>query len=340
MVNIRTFRRVLALMGAAGMMAASGPAAGAEGKFFLLKSDRPVNATQTARVVKKPDAARNAYAAASAAGAKNPYNAKPEPAAAAQADASGGKFLSLAKAQKRTSIGRVGMPATARRQPPLMQAARAAQKETETGVSTARLALRDRGDDDVRVVSRSRRAPVAAVTVNELDDDLETAEGVESDEQNPIAPLVMEPAGRVKHFWPVDLAAEQRISSPFGWRKHPVTGRRSFHTGVDIAAASGTRVLASAQGVVSETGQHRNLGNYVRIEHADGTMSVYGHLARIATRKGAAVKSGQVIGMIGSTGRSTGPHLHYTLKQDDNLVDPLKRLKKPEPAKVFAAKVP
>lgn len=333
MVNFLTHRFFPALLWSVSITLAgfAAPAAGAEGKFFLLKADKPVTASQTTRVSRGAAQPRNAYARSAAAESpKNPYNvpeAKPMTVAAA---ATAERFFSLDKAHRSSKLGRV-MSSTAKRNTDGRFMTGAKAKETEVaGVS----------DADVRVVSRSRRAPVAAVEVNELDDDLESASGAEHEEADALTPLVVEPAGRVKHMWPVDLAADQRISSGFGWRKHPVTGKRSFHTGVDIAAAVGTRVLASAEGTVSETGKHQNLGNYIRISHADGTMSVYGHLAKIATREGAKVKTGQIIGAIGSTGRSTGPHLHYTLKQDGSLIDPMKRLKKHEPAKVFAAKMP
>lgn len=135
--------------------------------------------------------------------------------------------------------------------------------------------------------------------------------------------------GDVNHQWPVDTAATQRISSPFGMRKHPVTGKRSFHAGIDIATKRGTSVLASADGVVELTTRHRNLGNYVKIRHRDGSYSMYGHLTKWLVRKGEQVAAGETIGTVGSTGRSTGPHLDYSLRINDKPVNPMKFLTPP-----------
>jgi murein DD-endopeptidase MepM/ murein hydrolase activator NlpD len=129
--------------------------------------------------------------------------------------------------------------------------------------------------------------------------------------------------------WPVDLSARQRISSKFGPRIHPVTHRRSFHQGVDIAAALGTKVMASRAGVVEKVVRHRNLGKYVMIRHSDNSYALYGHLSSWNVKKGMRVAAGQMIGKVGSTGRSTGPHLDFSIRVAEKAVDPLKRLSVP-----------
>ena len=104
------------------------------------------------------------------------------------------------------------------------------------------------------------------------------------------------------------------ISSRFGWRTHPITQQADFHSGIDIPAASGTPVKSSDSGRVIETGSDPLLGNFAVVQHAD-TQSIYGHLSRILVAADRPVSRGTPIGTVGSTGRSTGPHLHFTVKQ-------------------------
>lgn len=120
----------------------------------------------------------------------------------------------------------------------------------------------------------------------------------------------------------------RRISSRFDLeRMHPVMNRRVPHLGVDYAADTGTPVMASADGVVSHAGYNARAGNLVKIRHANDYESVYAHLSRFASglRQGDRVRQGEVIGFVGSTGMSTGPHLHYGLKHRGEYVDPLGR---------------
>lgn len=126
--------------------------------------------------------------------------------------------------------------------------------------------------------------------------------------------------------WPLSNRAEQYVSSPYGQRKDPFTGKPAFHGGIDIAAATGTAVLASADGVVTATGEKGRFGNHVALRHADGSESLYGHLSRESVRVGARVRQGQKIGEVGSTGRSTGPHLDFRIKQNGQTVNPLAKL--------------
>ena len=107
------------------------------------------------------------------------------------------------------------------------------------------------------------------------------------------------------------LAERASISSEFGARIHPVSGLKDFHQGIDLAAPSGTEVTASADGYVMHAGRLGNLGNAVVIEHPGNQRTRYGHMLRLAVRKHERVQRGQIIGYVGSTGRSTGPHLHF-----------------------------
>ncbi len=116
------------------------------------------------------------------------------------------------------------------------------------------------------------------------------------------------------------------ITSEFSlFRLHPILGRSRPHYGIDLAAPRGTPVRAVADGTVAYSGWVRQLGRCVRIDHADAIESAYGHLARIVSgiEPGTAVERGQVIGFVGSSGLSTGPHLHYALEKDGEFLDPM-----------------
>lgn len=104
------------------------------------------------------------------------------------------------------------------------------------------------------------------------------------------------------------------ITSGFGYRKSPFTGKREFHTGVDIADEIGTSVKASADGVVTCSEKRGSFGNLVVIDHGHGIVSMYGHLSKRRVEPGEKIIKGQVIGAVGSTGRSSGPHLHYEVQ--------------------------
>ncbi len=113
------------------------------------------------------------------------------------------------------------------------------------------------------------------------------------------------------------------ITSPFGMRVHPILGYSRMHNGVDMAAPSGTPVYAAKSGRVTFTGWANDAGNYVSINHGDGFSSVYMHLTRYIVSKGSYVNAGQVIGYVGSTGLSTGPHLHFGIAYNGTYVNPM-----------------
>lgn len=113
-----------------------------------------------------------------------------------------------------------------------------------------------------------------------------------------------------------------KITSPFGVRIHPTLGRPIKHNGVDFGTGRGAEVFASSSGKVALAQYNRSYGNYIIIEHNDGTSSVYAHLDKILVSKGNIVKKGEIIGYTGSTGRSTRPHLHYEVRIKGIPVDP------------------
>ena len=117
-----------------------------------------------------------------------------------------------------------------------------------------------------------------------------------------------------------------RLTSSFGMRQNPVTGNMRFHEGLDLAAPPGTEVYAAGDGIVTEVGSDPVYGNYIVIKHGGDWASLYGHLQRIGTALQSPVKSGMIIGWVGSTGQSTGPHLHFELRQNGKARDPDKYL--------------
>jgi len=116
------------------------------------------------------------------------------------------------------------------------------------------------------------------------------------------------------------------ISSHFGFRSDPFTGRTSFHSGVDVAAEPGSRVIATGPGVVTFAGYRAGYGNVVEITHPTGYVTVYGHNSRNLAREGDTVQKGQAIAIIGNTGRSTGTHVHFEVARDGRPVNPTRYL--------------
>ena len=116
-----------------------------------------------------------------------------------------------------------------------------------------------------------------------------------------------------------------RLSSSYGMRKHPISGYNKLHKGVDFAVPTGTPVLAAGSGRIETAGWNGNYGRYIRIRHNNTYQTAYAHLSGIAkgVYAGAQVDQGQVIGFVGSTGRSTGPHLHYEILVNRRQVNPM-----------------
>jgi len=119
-----------------------------------------------------------------------------------------------------------------------------------------------------------------------------------------------------------------RVSSKFGYRIHPVNKIKKFHYGVDLACSKGTAIYAVADGKITRSNFANGYGNFIIIRHNNGIVTAYGHLNNSNVEKGQLVKKGDVIGYVGSTGRSTGPHLHFEV---------IKNSKKVNPANIFAS---
>ena len=134
---------------------------------------------------------------------------------------------------------------------------------------------------------------------------------------------------------PVDGA---RLSSTFGMRRHPILGYSLMHKGIDFAAPSGTPIYAAGGGRVVAAGRNGGYGNYIRVRHSGEYSTAYAHLSRFAkgVKAGQRVRQGQVIGYVGTTGRSTGPHLHYEVLRNDQQINPLE-IKQPPATQLAGA---
>lgn len=125
---------------------------------------------------------------------------------------------------------------------------------------------------------------------------------------------------RVPNYFPTT----GRITSYFGYRKNPFNYSSEFHHGLDIANYSGTEILAAGKGTVIETGYDYSFGRYIIIDHGYNFVTRYAHLSKINVDEDEQVEKGQAIGLMGNTGESTGPHLHFEIRINGEVIDPLK----------------
>lgn len=206
-----------------------------------------------------------------------------------------------------------------------------AQKQEESNALLA--AMVAKGDEFQKLMDEAEAE--ADRLVEELmrkEDELSAAEQRELEEWLLSQKLPILPGHEVNGVIWYEPTKYGRISSPFGYRTHPVTGEKgTFHKGVDLTAKRGTPVYATRGGkIVTAERNHKTLGNYIIINHVDGYKSLYAHLDSIADgiKYGARVYNGQPIGEVGSTGRSTGPHLHFAIYYNNEAVNPAKYLGK------------
>lgn len=137
-----------------------------------------------------------------------------------------------------------------------------------------------------------------------------------------------------QEFIPRMWAHLGKINNEFGFRRNPFGGSSyEFHSGMDIDGEKGDTVIAPANGTVVKAGYQGSYGNMIEIDHGNGLITRYAHLSKIEIQAGDAVQRGQLIGFVGSTGRSTGPHLHYELRLNDKSINP-RRFLPPEPAEI------
>jgi len=135
-------------------------------------------------------------------------------------------------------------------------------------------------------------------------------------------------------FLPTMWAHLGKINNEFGYRRNPFSGRGyEFHAGMDIGGDRGDVIAVPANGIVTNADWEGGYGNMIEVDHGNGLTTRYGHLSRIGVQLGDTVQRGQLIGLIGSTGRSTGPHLHYELRLNDKPINP-RRFLPPEPTEI------
>jgi len=161
-----------------------------------------------------------------------------------------------------------------------------------------------------------RELPLQRSKLNNLQASLEHVEKAFNEKQ--------EELDYTPSVWPIISTDIGWISSRLGYRHDPFTGKRAFHNGLDISARTGVPIIAPANGVVVETTSSRSLGNSLVIDHMNGYTTVYGHLEKFLVKKGDRVTRGQIIGLMGNTGRSTGPHLHYEVRLNGKAINPLR----------------
>jgi murein DD-endopeptidase MepM/ murein hydrolase activator NlpD len=118
-----------------------------------------------------------------------------------------------------------------------------------------------------------------------------------------------------------------RLTSPFGWRNDPISGVRRYHNAVDLAAPQGTRINAAQDGTITKVGYNATYGNFVIIDHGGGYQTMYAHMHRVSVKRGARISQGNKIGEVGTTGYSTGPHLHFSIYKNNKPINPLEFLK-------------
>lgn len=119
------------------------------------------------------------------------------------------------------------------------------------------------------------------------------------------------------------LPVSAPLTSGFGFREGPITGGEDFHLGVDLGAEDGTSIAAYADGVVAFAGENRTYGDYIRLDHGNGVITIYAHCRKLLVEQGQTVKAGETIAKVGSTGDATGPHLHFAVQKNSIFLDPL-----------------
>ncbi len=143
-------------------------------------------------------------------------------------------------------------------------------------------------------------------------------------EGRPVSVVALEPAADQR-----GAIRASRTSGGFGYRIHPILRQLRFHAGVDIARPAGTQIIAATDGVVIQAGWTAGYGLLVTLDHGGGIQTRYAHLSGLAVRPGQRVRRGDVLGAVGSTGLSTGPHLHYEVRRNGQPVSPLPARPKP-----------
>ncbi len=208
-------------------------------------------------------------------------------------------------------------------EPPLVNPDIMKSLENQEGTPTDQ--LNTSSDKTVQPTEADRLASLSAARMARMRLDSERLELEAASREVALASLVDHLQGQSKRLastpsvWPV----KGWLTSRFGPRVSPFTGKRQFHSGIDVAAENGVAVIAPARGKVVYAGRKRLLGNTLTLDHGFGIRTSYAHNAKLHVKKGDHVERGDLLAAVGSTGRSTGPHLHYSITVDDRAVNPL-----------------
>lgn len=219
-------------------------------------------------------------------------------------------------------IGAKGLWAAAKR---MFSAVTAPPKSTEAGhepMTGARSAGEDENESAEYLEALAKLDDETTLTVIDENAEVKTVQSSGGED------IMIMDAPRESTFAPVTLSAEAvlpvkgRVTSEFGSRVNPITGGETFHTGIDIAAKEGARIGAAYYGVVKDVGETDARGKYVTLLHGDGIETLYFHCSEILVEKGTVVRGGETVALVGTTGWSTGPHLHFELRINGIRCDP------------------
>ena len=206
-------------------------------------------------------------------------------------------------------------------------------EEEEALLQEAKAAVEKEQDNlEVLIASKEKEIAVFEGDIAKKEASIKEYEAYIREQDETIAALEkalreMEGTGNLKYDggmfkWPAP--SYTRISSPFGWRTHPVYGDQRFHNGVDMAAPGGSPILAAYDGTVAAAGYSSTMGNYIYLNHGSGLVTIYMHASALYVKAGQNVSKGDKIAAVGTTGTSTGNHLHFGVRLNGSYVDPMK----------------
>lgn len=197
----------------------------------------------------------------------------------------------------------------------------AAINQTETPV--AQIAAQSIKKDEVKTINYERPAISNQLNLGGPSSPFQLSDAEEG-EENEIETLLLNiERTSSPQFLPTVWAHSGKINNEFGFRRNPFGGRSyEFHSGLDIDGEKGDLVVAPANGVIIKAGWQGGYGNLIEIDHGNGLTTRYGHLSKVEVQVGDSVQRSQQIGLVGSTGRSTGPHLHYELRLNEKAINP------------------
>lgn len=212
-----------------------------------------------------------------------------------------------------------------------LEQARAEQQEARDRQVAARKELKDRESDVDKLISQiSAEASSVQASVRQLEAQARAMDAEIARKEKELAAQLSASGTKITsesgYLWP--LSGYTNLSSLFAGRIDPFTGRRATHTGIDVPAPRGTKVLAAKSGVVITSAYNAGgYGNYVVVSHGNGNTTLYAHLSSRSVKEGDSVKQGQTVGLVGTTGRSTGNHLHYEIRVNNVRIDPVTKYK-------------